>query len=159
MRIERWRTGRATPPIVTEDYFDAAEASATYSRERPRTTRTHRALIDGLAVPTTAAQTALLGCLTALRDVSLTEEWCVGVIAAGTTGDLFHIVYRWRDHPITLGFATEATTSPLYGFPGDPETVGRDAAAFCIGEPLGTVADHLRPDANGVHWWGTPLPG
>ncbi len=80
------------------------------------------------------------------------------MIDAGTTDDLFHVVYRWRDYPLTLGFATEATISPLCGTVDDPETVGRDAAAFCIGEPLGTVADHLVRDDNGIHWWGTPLP-
>ncbi|MCS3780634.1 hypothetical protein [Tsukamurella ocularis] len=143
---------------VPEDYFDRTTAAATYSRENHRTTRHHVALIERYLRPATAVEAALLGCLTALRDGEITEEWCVGVIDAGTTGDLFHVVYRWRDRPLTLGFATEATISPLYGTPDDPETVGRDAAAFCIGEPLGTVANHLVRDENGVHWWGTPLP-
>lgn len=145
-------------PLVAEDFFAPHEAAATYSPELPRTTRSHTALIDEFSAPRTPEETALLGCLMALRDGRITEEWCVGVIDAGTTGDLFHVVYRWRDYPLTLGFATEATILPLYGTLDDPETVGRDAAAFCIGEPLGTVADHLVRDANGIHWWGTPLP-
>lgn len=143
---------------IPEDYFDLTTSAATYSREHPRTTRHHVDLIEKYGTPHTPEEQALLGCLTALRDGGITEEWCVGVIDAGTTGDLFHVVYRWRDHPITLGFATEAGISPLYGFPDDPTTVGRDAAAFCIGEPLGSVADRLSPDGNDVHWWGTPLP-
>ena len=36
----------------------------------------------------------------------------------------------------------------------DPAQVGRDIADFDIGEPLGTVAERLREDAHGVHWWG-----
>ncbi|WP_336671873.1 hypothetical protein [Tsukamurella sp. USMM236] len=145
-------------PVVDEDFFTPDEAAATYSPELPRTTRSHSRLIEELGTPRTPEEAALLGCLTALRDGRITEEWCVGVIDAGTTGDLFHVVYRWWDQPITLGFATEATISPLYGTVDDPETVGRDAAAFCIGEPLGARADRLVRDANGVHWWGTPLP-
>ncbi|CAM3440821.1 hypothetical protein [Tsukamurella hominis] len=144
--------------VVHEDFFAPDEAAVTYSPELPRTTRSHNRLIEECGVPRTPEEAALLGCLMALRDGSITEAWCVGVIDAGTTGDLFHVVYRWWDHPVTLGFATEATISPLYGTVGDPETVGRDAAAFCIGEPLGARADHLVRDANGVHWWGTPLP-
>ncbi|MCA0157351.1 hypothetical protein LB823_14250 [Tsukamurella sp. M9C] len=146
-------------PVVAEDFFAPDETAATYSPELPRTTRSHSRLIEEFGAPRTPEETALLGCLTALRDGGITEEWCVGVIDAGTTGDLFHVVYRWWDQPITLGFATEATTSPLYGTVDDPETVGRDAAAFCIGEPLGARADRLVRDGNGVHWWGTPLPG
>ncbi|CAM3882735.1 hypothetical protein ACXYTP_05870 [Tsukamurella ocularis] len=146
-------------PVVTEDFFTPDEAAATYSPELPRTTRSHNRLIEEFGTPRTPQEAALLGCLTALRDGRITEEWCVGVIDAGTTGGLFHVVYRWWDRPLTLGFATEATISPLYGFPDDPVTVGRDAAAFCISEPLGTVRDHLARDADGVHWWGTPLPG
>ncbi|KXO89634.1 hypothetical protein AXK56_05510 [Tsukamurella pulmonis] len=146
-----------TTDNVPEDYFDFATACVDYSREHRRTTRHHVDLIEKYGTPRTAAEQALLGCLRALRDGRITEEWCVGVIDAGTRGELFYLVYRWRDHPITLGFAAEATLSPLYGSSDDPVTVGRDSAAFCIGEPLGSVADHLSPDGNDVHWWGTPL--
>lgn len=38
--------------------------------------------------------------------------------------------------------------------PPVPERVGKDVAYFDIGEPLGTVADHLRLDPEGVYWWG-----
>ncbi|QRY86544.1 hypothetical protein JVY00_11130 [Tsukamurella tyrosinosolvens] len=144
--------------IHDEDFFGRAAAAATYSEDHRRTTACHLRLIDEYGAPSTPMETALLACLIALRDGRITEEWSVGVVDAGTRGDLFHVVYRWWQFPKTLGFATEATISPLHGFPDDPVAVGRDAAAFCIGEPLGSTRDHLVPDEHGVHWWGTPLP-
>ncbi|MET9328894.1 hypothetical protein [Tsukamurella sp. NPDC003166] len=141
-----------------EDFFGHSEAAAVYSETQRRFTTHHRALLESYSAPGTPAETALLACLLALRDGRITEEWSVGVIDAGSRGDVFYVVYRWWSLPLTLGFATEATTSPLYGSPDDPATVGRDAAAFCIGEPLGTVRDHLVGDENDIHWWGTPLP-
>jgi hypothetical protein len=36
-----------------------------------------------------------------------------------------------------------------------PVRFGQDVAAGDLGEPLGTVARKLKPDAAGIHWWGS----
>lgn len=82
----------------------------------------------------------------------------MGVVDAWVEDDsAFCVVYRYRDYPHTLGVRQRASDhNDPYG-PGldDPEQFGRTVATSDIGEPLGTVARALQPDAAGVHWWGT----
>lgn len=42
----------------------------------------------------------------------------------------------------------------------DASGLAEEVAFYSIGEPQGTIADDLTPDADGVWWWGVdPRPG
>jgi hypothetical protein len=108
------------------------------------------------------AQAALFACVTHLP-ATCTEGRSIEVLAAWVEGgDAFSVVYQCRYHDGVLGLRRTIDTD-MYGEPvSDPESFGRDIADFDIGEPMGTIADRLRPDDHGVSWWGATgneLPG
>lgn len=98
---------------------------------------------------------ALYACVTGLSQ-SCTEGETVEVLAAWIDDDdCLCVIYQYPVFDGVLGIRRETDTD-MYGEPPvDPMQFGQDIADFDIGEPLGTVADHLRQDAHGVHWWGS----
>ncbi|WP_143546083.1 MULTISPECIES: hypothetical protein [Nocardiaceae] len=54
----------------------------------------------------------------------------------------------------TLGIRMTQSGPPPVADTADAGRFGREVADFDIGEPLGTVANNLRQDKNGVDWWG-----
>jgi hypothetical protein len=148
--------------MPAEDYFPPGQAAPRYTRERFRTTAWHRELLDSLSAEGgTWAQTVLRACLQHLTTSQTTEAWLVGVIDAwAESEDAFCMVYRWGATPRTLGArVTKGDFSPGI-FDDDPQEIGREIADYSIGEPLGTMADHLVLDPRTqVWWWGSrPLP-
>lgn len=88
----------------------------------------------------------------------LVRSWC-GVHARRP------VVWVVHDHP-WWGSRTglrRLVDEPVPTMPADgqtPEMVAEWMVSFDIGEPLGTVANDLVPDADEVWWWGDePLPG
>lgn len=144
--------------MVDEDYFPPGQAARGYSRDRFRTTARHRDLIASLPDGRGSwAQTTLRTCLDHLTDSPVTEAWRVGVVDAWTESeDVFCVVYRWGAHSRTLGLrVAKADFSPGM-FTDDPREIGAEIADYCIGEPLGTVAEHLAHDPTAhVWWWGS----
>jgi hypothetical protein len=97
---------------------------------------------------------ALFACVTHLQ-TSLTEGRSVEVLAAWVDdGGALCVVYQYPYYMGVLGLR-RAVDTDMYGEPvSDPESFGRDVADFDIGEPLGSTADWVRPDHQGVSWWG-----
>ena len=100
-------------------------------------------------------RTALYACVTQLPG-SITEGSTVEVLAAWIDENRsLCFVYQYSYYDGVLGLRCDTETD-MYGDPSsDPTRFGEDVADFAIGEPLGTVADHLRQDDNGVYWWGS----
>jgi len=105
-----------------------------------------------------------------------TDEWLHAALYASVTGlshsctlgETVEVLAAWIDDDACLCFVYQYpsfddvlglrcdTETGMYGeAPTDPASFGQDIADFSIGEPLGTVADHLRQDAHDVSWWGT----
>lgn len=85
---------------------------------------------------------------------SCTEGETVEVLAAWIDHDHLCFVYQYPVFDGVLGIRCETETG-LYGEPAsDPGHFGQDVADFSIGEPLGSVVDHLRQDSHGIYWWG-----
>jgi hypothetical protein len=94
---------------------------------------------------------ALGSCLRRLRDGGPTEWRSITVVDAWTDGDAISVVYRWNTMHETFGCRVGRHA------PSDEMTAaeyGIEIADFHIAEPLGTVYDSLRFDANGIGWWG-----
>lgn len=102
------------------------------------------------------AKAALEACLLHLPVSRVTESRTVQVLDSWTEGErAFCVVYQYpyfKDG--VLGIRCTFDTDMYGDEPSDPEQFGRDVADFDIGEPLGTVANSLRSDLNGIHWWG-----
>lgn len=142
---------------INEDFFDDHDvASRTYSPAQRRMTRQHQQLIEHFGGHAEAwSRRALHACLATLAVNTWSEAWGVGVIDAWTEGDsAFCVVYRYREYPRTIGIRRTVDDDPNSAAADDPKQFGRDVATGDIGEPLGTVARKLRPDATGAHWWG-----
>lgn len=145
---------------IDEDFFDDREVeNRVYSPTQRRMTQQHRRLIEHFAKPTEAwSHHALHACLEALARSTVAEAWCVGVVDAWVEDEsAFCVLYRYREYPHTLGIRRSVND---YHYPGgaadiDPAQFGKDVATGDIGEPLGTVAQKLKPDTAGVHWWGS----
>ena len=101
------------------------------------------------------AQTALDACLRQLPVDTIAYGKSVQVLRAWTeAGTAFCVVYRYQCFDGVLGIRC-TFDEDMYGeLPDSPEDFGCDIAVYAIGEPLGTVADRLRVDESGVHWWG-----
>lgn len=146
--------------IIDEDFFDDREVeNRVYSPTQRRTTQQHRRLIEHFGQPTEArSHRALHACLETLARSTASEAWCVGVVDAWVEDEsAFCVLYRYREYPHTLGIRRSVND---YHYPNgaadlDPAQFGKDVATDDIGEPLGTVARKLRPDATGIHWWGS----
>ena len=101
------------------------------------------------------AEAALAACLEHLSVSCVTEGRTVRVLDSWLEGaEAFCVVYRYPYFDGLLGIRCTFDEDMYGDEPSDPEEYGRDVADFSIGEPLGTVAQHLRPDKEGVHWWG-----
>lgn len=99
-------------------------------------------------------QKVLLGCLQRLGSAGPTEWQIVEVLDAWTDGNALYIVYTSPWGPVAgLIRGTESPASE------DPTDCGKEIADFDVAEPLGTIADDLTYDDNGVGWWGDPIPG
>ena len=96
---------------------------------------------------------ALYASVTGLS-TSCTAGETVEVLAAWIDGDALCFVYQAPYYDGVLGLRHNTETDQYDEGPPDPSTFGQDIADFAIGEPLGTVADRLRRDTDGVHWWG-----
>lgn len=135
----------------------------------------HDALIADLeaVVSPTWSERALLACLRKLREGGPTE-WRSITVHDGwplLDADGFCVVYSWPDGDL-IGlretrdgsrsapvYADGVYAEPTSGGKASAEEFGWEAADFAVAEPLGTVADHLVRDRNGVGWWGVaPLP-
>ena len=100
-------------------------------------------------------EAALSACLSHLPESRVTEGRTVQVLDAWTEdGVAFCVVYRYPYFDGVLGIRCTVDQDMVGDTPTDPAEFGREVADFSIGEPLGTVAKYLRPDASGVHWWG-----
>ena len=100
-------------------------------------------------------QAALYACVTGLSH-SCTEGSTVEVLAAWIDADdCLCVVYQYPLFDGVLGLRRDTDTDMYGEQPVDPVPFGNDIADFDIGEPLGTVAEGLRQDAHGVHWWGS----
>ncbi|MFB2597460.1 hypothetical protein ACEXQE_06695 [Herbiconiux sp. P17] len=104
---------------------------------------------------------ALLGCLCRLESGGPTEAAEVKVHEGWAADDEFCLIYTspWgptvgvRVHRDGDQFQSAYTDEP------SPDEFGVDFADFTIAEPLGTRADHLVLDSDGLGWWGDqPLP-
>jgi hypothetical protein len=160
----RWRPWRReyvvfapVPPLVRGQLDD-----------RPRTfSETHARLLRELrsAPGEEWSRVALRSCLEHLAVSWTTEAWAVEVEDAWTEDRwTFCVVYRYPYIDGRLGLRSTALDPSLAGrletFYGDerpdqpdPVRFGQNVADFDIGEPLGTVADHLHPSADGINWW------
>jgi hypothetical protein len=92
--------------------------------------------------------------------VTLTPEQVSVVAAWPVPEDGFCVIYT---HPWyagrTFGYRAQAESGDEFD---DPVVFGVDVANFQISEPLGSNAERLRKDVNGVEWWGwldEELPG
>ncbi|WP_147471782.1 hypothetical protein [Nocardia stercoris] len=117
--------------------------------ESPRwSERALSACLNSLLISHTAARIAV-------EDAWAEDEWT------------FAVVYQdpWHDVARRIGLRRstyERDSNTFYKMqygggltcPPDPTRFGQDVAECDIGEPLGTIAEHLRADANGIHWWG-----
>ncbi|WP_433662337.1 hypothetical protein ACQPW1_09370 [Nocardia sp. CA-128927] len=94
--------------------------------------------------------------LITVEDARVEDEWTFVVVYRSQYFDgrlaLRSSTYNPRDNTFSSMYSPELTSAP------DPVRYGRDVADFDIGEPLGTVADRLRIDENGIQWWGSPPP-
>lgn len=101
------------------------------------------------------AQAALDACLEHLPVSRVTESQSVQVLDAWVEDSVaFCVVYRYPYFDGVLGIRRTFDTDMYGEVPSDPVAFGCDVADFDIGEPLGSVAEHLRVDGAGVHWWG-----
>lgn len=94
---------------------------------------------------------ALLSCLVRLRDGGPTEWQSVTVVDAWTDDDAFAVVYEWTYLHETVGCRR---SRPAEAAETTAAQFGINTADFYVAEPLGTVYDGLRFDANGIGWWG-----
>ncbi|MDH6284060.1 hypothetical protein [Prescottella agglutinans] len=144
--------------VIDEDFFgDSEVASRSYSPAQRRTTQQHRRLIEQFGRPTESwSRRALRACLECVATNTWSMAWGVGVIDAWADGDTaFCVVYRYHSYPRTLGLRLTVDDWPNGAAAEDPVAFGQDVATGDLGEPLGTVARNLRPDAAGIHWWGS----
>lgn len=142
---------------LREDYFPPGSVAAQfYSPSVRRYTPRHGELLEQYGgLSSTWAELALAACLRRLSTSSLSEAWGVGVADAWTDGpDAFCVVYRYMTVAKTLGIRMTKSGPHPAAETEDAERFGREVADFDIGEPLGTVANNLRPDRNGIDWWG-----
>lgn len=140
---------------LREDYFPAETVAAqTYSLSSCRYTSSHRELLEQYSeASSTWAESALASCLRRLSTSSLSEAWGGGVADAWTGGpDAFCVVYRYMTVAKTLGIRMTKSGPHPASETADAERLGRDVADFDMGEPLGTVANNLRQDKNGIDW-------
>ena len=134
----------------------------------------HSALIAelGSAAQTTWGERALLACLRRLRDGGVTESDLVEIRDAWAFPEGFCVVYKSPWGPdVGVRVTTRSTggRSPFHFqevFTEDleqgptAEEAGVTFADLAIAEPLGSIADELVYDADGLGWWGEePLPG
>ncbi len=119
--------------------------------DQPMMTSRLGSLINELKIvpDRTLAQEVLLACLERLGSGGPTEWEVVEVFNAWTDGDALCIVYSAPWGP-TVGLRL-STERPIAD---DPTECGRTIADFDIAEPLGTIADHLVYDDDGMGWWG-----
>ncbi len=99
---------------------------------------------------------ALYATVTGLS-LSCTEGGTVEVFAAWIDdADRPCFVHQYPYSDGVLGFrCTDDIEEDVYGDAlADPRAFGQEVADFAVGEPLGSVAGHLRPDRIGVHWCG-----
>jgi hypothetical protein len=101
---------------------------------------------------------ALYACVTGLSR-SCTEGETVEVLAAWIDDDGLCVVYQYPYFDGVLGFRTGTELDTDNEMALSAPEFGQDIADFNIGEPLGSVVDHLRQDAYGVHWWGDLTDG
>lgn len=113
-------------------------------------------LIDelGKAPERSWIQEVLLACLQRLGSAGPTEWQIVEVFDAWTAGDALHIVYTSPWGPVAG--LIRGTENPA---DEDPTECGEMIADFDVAEPLGTIAEHLTYDDDGVGWWGDPVAG
>ncbi|QIS11171.1 hypothetical protein [Nocardia arthritidis] len=101
--------------------------------------------------------TATEGWRIAVEDAWIEDEWTFVVVYRSPYFDgrlaLRRSTYDPADDTFASMYSPRLPTAP------NPVDYGRDVADYDIGEPLGSVRDHLRVDDNGMHWWGsTPTP-
>lgn len=99
---------------------------------------------------------ALYACVTGLSR-SCTEGETVEMLAAWIDdAGYLCFVYRYPYFDGVLGLRRDDDLAEdVFGDAlADPRALGQEIADFDIGEPLGSVAERLRTDALGVHWWG-----
>ncbi|WP_378741087.1 hypothetical protein [Nocardia brasiliensis] len=88
-----------------------------------------------------------------VEDAWVEDEWTFAVVYRSPYFDgrlaLRRSSYNPRDNTFYSMYASQLPAAP------DPKRYGRDVADFDIGEPPGTVLDHLRVDDHDLHWWGT----
>ncbi|CAM4462155.1 hypothetical protein NONI108955_30900 [Nocardia ninae] len=87
-----------------------------------------------------------------VEDAWVEEEWTVVVVYRSQFFDGPLALRRTTHDPHSNTFSS--MYSPQLSSAPDPVQFGRDVADFDIGEPLGTVTDHVRVDDNGIQWWG-----
>jgi hypothetical protein len=133
----------------------------------------HSALIAQLesAAQSTWGERALLACLRRLRDGGVTESELVEVRDAWAFPTGFCVVYKSPWGPeVGVRVSTQSTGGypPFYFqdvYAEDPnngptaDEAGITFADLAIAEPLGSIADKLVYDSDGLGWWGEdPLP-
>jgi hypothetical protein len=161
----RWRYPRRERVV----FVPPSEYWLEFLNDRPRKfSESHARLLEELrsAQGEQWSRTALLACLEHLAVSWTTEAWSVDVENAWTEGRwTFCVIYQYKYFAGRLGLRSTALDLSHPGrfknmsgddLPNAPDPVrfGEDVADFDIGEPLGTVADHLRTSSDGVNWWG-----
>lgn len=111
----------------------------------------HEQLIDELEATATRTylEEVLLACLLPLRDGGPTSWDEVTVHDAWVTDGYLAIIYTSPWGPKVGVVHTEDSLNRE-----KPAVAGWDLANFSIAEPLGSAADHLRYDAEGLGWSG-----
>ncbi len=103
----------------------------------------------------------LLGCLRRLESGGPTEAAQVKVHDGWAEDDEFCLIYDAPSGP-TVGVRVHRDGGQFqsaYIDEPSPDEFGIDIADFTVAEPLGTKANHLVLDSDGLGWWGDqPLP-
>lgn len=146
------------------------ECQGSRKSDPPASSPARSILIERLRArpPQSWSDRALLACLERLAAGGPTGGHLIHVHDAWPLDDADGICVIYNDPGgRTIGLRVLRTSSsghPLYlnaaaGDMNNPDDFGHEVADYVIAEPLGTIADQLVEDSDGVGWWGEqPFP-